>query len=201
MDNQKRTVLVDFVTTIAQLMSRHGNRVGALIYADHATRAIPARGGRTHVLRLIHELLKQPRLNKAHATDLSVLLKAGLHTLKRRSLVFVLSDFISEPGWEGALSLLAQKHEIYAIRLWDPREAELPDIGIVMIEDAETGEQLMVDTHDPSFRKRFREVTEEREAYLADSFRRAGIESLALSTEEDLVRAIVRFASLRRKRK
>ena len=199
-DNEKRTMLIDFVTTIAQLMSRHGNRVGALLYAGGTTRAIPAHGGRTHVLRLINELLKAPRLSKSPATDLGVLLKAGLHSLKRRALVFVISDFISEPGWEGALSMLSQRHETYAVRLWDPREVELPDIGLVMIEDAETGEQLYVDTHDPHFRKRFREVAQEREAQLGASFRRAGVETMSLSTEEDLVRAIVRFASLRRKR-
>jgi uncharacterized protein (DUF58 family) len=115
-------------------------------------------------------------------------------------LVFVVSDFISEPGWENVLKLLSQRHETLVVRLYDPREKELPDIGPVMIEDAETGEQLYVDTHDRAFRQRFREAAEQREAMLNEAFRRAGVEALTLSTEEDLVRAIVRFATLRRRR-
>lgn len=199
-DNHKRTVLIDFVATMAHLLTRHGNRVGALLYGDRVGRTIPARGGRIHVLRLVNDLLKQPLLSKSPATNLGELLKAGLNTVKRRSLVFVISDFISEPGWEVSLNLLAQRHEVLAIRLWDPREKELPDIGLVMIEDAETGEQLYVDTHDRNFRQRFREVAEEREAELTAAFKRAGVDALSLSTEEDLVRAIVRFATLRRRR-
>lgn len=199
-ENHKRTVLVDFVTTVAHILTRHGNRVGALLYGDRVERTIPAKGGRVQVLRLINDMLKVPQRPHTAATDLSVLLKAALTTIKRRSLVFIVSDFISEPGWESSLNLLSQRHETLAIRLWDPREMELPDIGPVLIEDAETGEQLYVDTHDRTFRQRFRELAEEREGRLKDAFRRAGVDALSLSTEEDLVRAIVRFAALRRKR-
>lgn len=199
-DNQKRTVLIDFVTTIAHLLTRHGNRVGAMFYnGSRVERTIPARGGRIQVLRLINDLLKQPKLSNSPPTDLSVLLRTGLNSLHRRSLVFVISDFISEPGWEPLLNLLSQRHEVLAIRLWDPRESELPDIGPIMIEDAETGEQLYVDTHDRGFRQRFREAAAAREAALSEAFKRAGVEALSLSTEEDLVAAIVRFASLRRR--
>ena len=83
------------------------------------------------------------------------LFKGGLNAIKKRSLVFVISDFISAPGWEKPLNLLSQHHEVIAIRLWDPREMELPDIGPIVMEDAETGEQLYVDTHDKKFRQRF----------------------------------------------
>ncbi|MCC6458124.1 MAG: DUF58 domain-containing protein [Caldilineaceae bacterium] len=199
-ENQKRTVLIDFVSTLARLLTRHGNRVGALLYGGRVERTIPARGGRIHVLRLINDLLKQPRLARTPSTDLAPLLKAGLHTIKKRSLVFIISDFISEPGWEKSLNLLSQRHEVLAIRLFDPREMELPDIGLVMVEDAETGEQLYVDTHDRTFRRRFQEAAQAREAALSEAFKRAGVAALSLSTEDDLVRAIVRFATLRRKR-
>ena len=200
MENHKRTVLIDFVTTVAHILTRHGNRIGALLYGDRVERTIPAKGGQVQVLRLINEMLKHPQRPQSVATDLSVLLKSALNTIKRRSLVFIVSDFISEPGWESSLNLLSQRHETLAIRLWDPRERELPDIGPILIEDAETGEQLYVDTHDRAFRQRFREMAEEREGRLKDAFRRAGVDALSLSTEEDLVRAIVRFAALRRKR-
>jgi len=199
--SHKRTVLIDLVTTLARLLTRHGNRVGALLYGSKVERTIPARGGRMHVLRLVNDLLKQPRLPKAPFTDLTPLITTGLHTIKRRSLIFIVSDFISAPGWERPLTLLSQRHDVLAVRLWDPREVELPDIGPIIMEDAETGEQLYVDTHDKKFRQRFHEAAQRREAALQETFKRSAVDMLALSTEEDLVRAIARFAALRRQRR
>ncbi|MEO8607203.1 MAG: DUF58 domain-containing protein [Chloroflexota bacterium] len=197
----KRTVLIDFVTTFARLLTRHGNRVGAILYGNQIDRTIPAGGGRTHVLHIVNQLLKQPLLPKSPFTDLTPLLVGGLNSIKQRSLVFVVSDFICEPGWERPLSLLNHKHETVAVRLWDPHETELPDMGLVIMEDAETGEQLYVDTHDLNFRKRFAAAAHQREVDLAQTFKRAGVDTLALSTEEDLVRAIVRLAAIRQKRR
>jgi uncharacterized protein (DUF58 family) len=198
---QKRAVLIDLVATLARLLTRHGNRVGAIMYGGRVERTIPARGGRIQVLRLTNDLLKQPPLARAPFTDLTPLLAAGLHSIKRRSLIFIISDFISAPGWERTLSLLNQRHEVLAIRLWDPREIELPDVGPIIMEDAETGEQMYVDTHDKKFRQRFQAAAQEREASLNESFKRSGVVALPLSTEEDLVRAIVRFAALRKQRR
>lgn len=199
----KRTALIDFVTTIARLLTRHGNRIGALLSSGggQVERTLPARGGRLQVLRLAHELLKQPLLTRAPFTNLTPLLEAGLKTIRRRALVFLVSDFFSAPGWEQPLSLLNRKHEVLAIRLWDPREAELPDIGPIIMEDAETGEQLYVDTGDKNFRRRFREAAQQREAELRAAFKRCGVEALALSTEEDLVRALLRFAAQRERQR
>ncbi|MEP7289507.1 MAG: DUF58 domain-containing protein [Chloroflexota bacterium] len=197
MQTMKRNVLIDLVTTFARLLTRHGNRVGAIFYGSQTPRTIPARGGRVQVLRLVNDLLKQPRLPSAPFTNLTPLLDSALHTIKQRSLVFIISDFISAPGWERSLKLLNQRHEVLAVRLWDPREVELPDIGMIVMEDAETGEQLYVDTHDKKFRQRFEAAARQREAVLQQTFKHAGMDMLSLSTEEDLVRAIVRFASLR----
>jgi uncharacterized protein (DUF58 family) len=201
LDTQKRTVLVDFVATLSRLLTRHGNRVGAMMFGSGIQHTVPARGGRMHVLRLINDLLKQPRLSRVPMTDLSALIKGGLHTIKKRSLVFIVSDFISVPGWERTLSLLSQRHEVIAIRLWDPREMDLPDVGHVVLEDMETGEQLYVDTHDKKFRQRFMETAQNREAALAESFKHAGVDVLQLSTEADLIHAIASFVMLRRQRR
>jgi uncharacterized protein (DUF58 family) len=200
-DRLKRSVLVDFVTTLARLLTRHGNRVGAVFYGRRVERTIPARGGRIQVLRLINDLLGQPRLPSAPFTDLTPLLEAGHHAIKGRSLIFVISDFISAPGWERPMNLLTQRHEVLAVRLFDRREVELPDVGPLIMEDAETGEQLYVDTHDRRFRQRFREAAERRETTLRDAFRRSGVESVSMSTDEDLVAAIVRMAKLRQRRR
>ncbi|MBI5840814.1 MAG: DUF58 domain-containing protein [Chloroflexi bacterium] len=198
-ENQKRSMLVDFVTTFARLLTRHGNRVGAMFYGNRIERTIPARGGKLQVLRLVNDLLKQPRLSNVPLTNLTPLLQGALNAIKKRSLVFVISDFISLPGWERSLTLLNQRHEVIAIRLWDPREMDLPDVGPLILEDAETGEQLYVDTHDKKFRQNFREAAQRREADLNNSFKHAGVDVLPLSTDDDLVRAIVRFATLRQR--
>jgi uncharacterized protein (DUF58 family) len=200
-EREKRTVLIDFVTTLARLLTRHGNRVGAIFYGHQVERTVPPRSGRIQVLRLVNDLLRQPRLPAAPFTDLAPLLEAGEQTIKRRSLVFVISDFISAPGWERPLNHLTQRHEVIAVRLFDRREVDLPDVGALLVEDAETGEQLYIDTHDRGFRKRFREASDKREATLLEAFRRSGVDAVSLSTDEDLVHAIVRMATLRRQRR
>lgn len=197
----KRAVLIDFVATLARLLTRNGNRVGAMFYDNRVEHILPARSGRVHVLRLVNDLLKQPLSRDSSFTDLTPLLEAGLHSIKRRSQVFIISDFISVPGWERPLNLLNRRHEVLAIRLWDRRESELPDVGPILMEDSETGAQLYVDTGDTRFRARFREAARQREASMSAAFKRAGVEALSLSTEEDIVHALVRFAALRRQRR
>ena len=199
MQNQegKRAILVDFVAVLSRLLTRHGNRVGAMMFGNGLQKSVPARGGKMHVLRLIHEMQKQPHLSQAPFTDLRLFLKGALNSIKKRSLIFVISDFISAPGWESALSLLNQNHEVIAVRLYDPAEIDLPDVGVMVMEDAETGGQLYVDTHDKKFRKRFQEAMQLRETDLKNAFKRAGVDVLPLSTQDDIVRSIVRFAKRR----
>ena len=132
-------------------------------------------------------------------TDLAALMHRGFNSIKRRSLVFLVSDFICQPGWERTMDQLNRRHELLAVRLWDPREVELPDVGVVLVEDSETGAQLTVDTSDSGFRRRFHEAALRRESELKQAFNSAGVGELPLSTEEDLVTAILRFASLRRR--
>ncbi|HLA97180.1 MAG TPA: DUF58 domain-containing protein [Anaerolineales bacterium] len=201
LERPKDMVMIDFVTTLARLLTRNGNRVSAVLYNNRIEGTIPPRGGRNQVLRLTRELLRERKAPVKTTTDLNVLLTAGLNTLKRRSLVFVISDFISQPGWQPSLSLLNQRHELIAVRLWDPREVELPDAGLIVVEDSETGEQLFVDTGDPEFRRRFLESAERRERTLRENCNRAGVDLYSLSTQEDLVGAIVRMAALRKKRR
>ena len=194
---EKRTMLIDFVAVISRLLTRHGNRVGAMMFGSKIQHTVPARGGRLQVLRLVNDMLRQPRLSNIPTTKLKSFLDGALNSIKRRSLVFVISDFISEPGWEKPLSLLAQRHEVLAIRLHDPRETDLPDIGMVVLEDSETGEQLFVDTHDKKFRKRFADAAQKREQDLKTAFKRSGVDVLSLSTDDDLVHEIVRLAKRR----
>jgi uncharacterized protein (DUF58 family) len=197
---KKQSMSSDFVTVLARLLTRHGNRVGTLFYGDTVDTVIPARAGRRHVLHILHKLLGRPAVPQSAATDLRAFLKTAIQVMRRRSLVFLVSDFISTPGWAEPLALLAQRHEIIAVRLYDPLEMELPDLGLFVIQDAETGEQLFVDTHDRGFRKRFKVEAERREQELRTAFVQAGVDTLELSTDDDLVDAILRFADLRKRR-
>jgi len=197
---KKRSVSTEFVTVLARLLTRHGNRVGALFYGDSLDTVIPARAGRRHVLHLLHRILSRPQRFRSAATNLRDFLRAAFRVIPRRSLVFVVSDFISAPGWTEPLAHLAQRHEILAVRLYDPLEMDLPDLGLLTIQDAETGEQLLIDTHDRAFRKRFASATERRERALRAAFRDAGVDALELSTDDDLVDTILRFADLRKRR-
>ena len=193
-EQRKRQVSAEFVAVLARILTRHGNRVGAMLYGSGVDAVIPARGGRQHVLQLLHTLQTRPEQpdNKNSGPTANL--------VRRRSTIFVLSDFISEAGWEKPLGMLAQRHEVVAVRLLDPLELDLPDLGLIPIRDAETGEQLLVDTHDAGFRKRFARIAAQREAQLRESLTRAGVDALELSTEDDLVSALLRFTDMRKRR-
>ena len=197
---KKQSVSAEFVGLLARILTRHGNRVGALMYGSGVDTVIPARNGRRHVLHILHRMIERHENSRNNTTDLRELLDAAAHVMRRRSLVFVVSDFFSVPGWAGLLGQLAQRHEVVAVRLHDPIEAELPDLGLLMFKDAETGEQLFVDTHDRGFRSRFAAAAERREASLRAAFRDAGIDAMELATDADLVDEIRRFVELRKRR-
>jgi len=210
----KRDILTGFVAALSRLLTRHGNRVGAMLYggaSGHAERAVdavlPPRSSRAHVLHLLHRLLAPAapvsapsRTERGAATELHRLLQAGLAGLRRRSTVFIVSDFITAPGWEKPLAQLAQRHDVVAVRLLDPLELELPDVGLLLLRDAESGEQLQVDTHDAGFRHRFAHLAAERERALRASLASAGADTLELSTDDDLLDALLRFMDLRQRR-
>ncbi len=201
----KRDLATGFVGVLARLLQRHGNRVGALLHDGHAGpgRVLPAGAGRRHVLQLLHLLTSAPAPRPAAPpgiTELQRLLQQAQGLLRRRSAVFVLSDFLSTPGWDKPLARLAQRHDVVAVRLLDPLELELPDMGLLLLRDPETGEQLQVDTHARGFRHRFARLAAQREADLRQSLARAGVDTLELSTDEDLLGAMLRFMELRGRR-
>ena len=189
----KDSVLTELAVCLARLFSNGGNRVGAILYDNRVQRMIPTGTGRTHVLRLAHELTKPSATVRPDGsiTNLAAMLRLAATTVRRRSLVFVISDFIGEVDWEPELTRLAHRHEVVVIRVVHPMELDLPDLGLVLIEDAETGEQLLADTSDPLFQQRLRAEVEAREDALSSSMKRAGVTSHLISTDQDLVVALV----------
>jgi uncharacterized protein (DUF58 family) len=199
-DVTKRAVLTDFVTVLARLLTRHGNRVGAVLYNGSVEATLPPRSSRTHVLHLLRRLLSPSPAVLGETTRLGALLEIGLSIVARRSVVFVVSDFVSPPGWVRPLRQLAARHDVLAVRLFDPLEQALPDVGLLVMQDAETGEQLIVDTHDSGFRERFAAAAEQRDADTRAMLHQAGVDTLEIATDDDLVDAIMRFSDLRKRR-
>ena len=197
----KRAISAEFVSVLARILTRHGNRVGAILYGASVDTVIPPGLGRRHVLHLLNRIMQRPRPDKSPATDLHAFLREAFQIIKRRSVVFVVSDFISAPGWQEPLGHFAERHDVLAVRVLDPLERELPDLGMFMLQDAESGEQIFVDTHDRRFRKRFVEAAERRETALTSGFREAGVDAIELSTADNLVDTVMRFAELRKRRR
>ena len=217
----KRAVSEGFVAALARLLTRHGNRVGAVLYRPGALRAetvLPPGAGRRQVLQLLAQMRAPPvavppvraqplrrgtagsRVAGPPTTRLADLLARAETMVRRRSLIFVLSDFISEPGWSAPLGRLARRHEVLAVRLFDALEMALPDIGLLTVQDAETGEQLLVDTQDAGFRQRFAALAVRHEDDLRAQLAGAGVDVLELATADDLLTSLLRYLALRRQR-
>jgi uncharacterized protein (DUF58 family) len=223
-DRQKDLVLAELATTLALVLTRRGNRVGMVVFDQDVEKILPARSGRNQALMIADILLdrrnaraeatdaaattrarrrrsRTPNGPERHVTDLGAMLHRSAAMIRRRALVVVVSDFISEPGWEQALSRLARRHEVVAIQISDPREDELPDVGSIYVEDTETGEQIFVDTSDPGFRSRLKAAADGRQATLEEATRSAGVDLHQVRTDEDLVRSLLRISALRRRKR
>ena len=195
----KRAVLTEFTALMCRFLARRGNRAGALLFSGGVDAQVPARGGRSQTHAIL-DALNRYRANRPAPTDLARALTDAARMVRRRALIFVVSDFISPEGWERPLGRLAARHDVVAVRLTDPLEVRMPNLGLITFQDSETGEQLFVDTHDPGFRRRFAEAAAAREETLRDVFAQAGVDALELSTEDDVADAVLRFADMRKHR-
>lgn len=221
----KHDVLGELAVVLALLFSRGGNRVGALLYDNGAVRTVPPGSGRRHVLHIAAALeragaagrangngngRRQRRLGRSGdgrphqhrgTTDLAAMLDAVAKLARRRSLIIVISDFIGSGDWERSLLRLGPRHEVVALRVVDAADDELPEVGLVVVEDAETGEQLILDSGDQVLRARFTEAVAERDALLAAGMRRAGVPVHRIDTTADLATALVEVVSSTRRRR
>jgi uncharacterized protein (DUF58 family) len=192
----KHAVLMEFTLLMCRLMLGRGNRAGAMIFSGQVDRTIPANGGRRQLLHILNEVGNYRPGRQV--TDLKAVLGHAARVIRRRSLVFVVSDFISGPGWDDALRLLAVKHDVVAVRLTNPLDTRMPDLGFMTFQDAESGEQLFVDTSSRGFQERFADAADAREAGLRTAFEKSGVDVVELATEDDVLDSLVRFAALRK---
>ena len=207
----KRDRMVEFVAILGLVLGRHGNRLGALPFAERPLRFLPPAAGRLHLLRLIdtvrgdwpafpaQKMPAQPI--PPGATDLAGALARAGTVIRRRALVLVVSDFLVPSGWQGSLRRLAQRHDVVAVQLTDPRERELPDVGLLTLEDPETGKQLIVNTSDRRLRERFRKAASSQAEQIKADLEASAVDQLVLSTSEELLPAMVRFMQTRRLRR
>jgi uncharacterized protein (DUF58 family) len=189
----KDSVATELALSLARLVAQGGNRVGAILYDNVAQRVVPPRSGRDQILRIAYEMMRPPVTDgPGRTTDLAAMLRlAASTTRQQRSLIFVMSDFIGDPGWDRPLAQLTHRHEVVVIRVVDPAELELPDLGLILVEDAETGEQVLVDTSDPLLRRRLADQVGARENELAAGMRRAGVDAHRITTDQDMLDALL----------
>jgi uncharacterized protein (DUF58 family) len=187
----KHEVLSELSMILARLFGRSGNRIGALLYDTGSVRIVPPGTGRNQALRIGREISRTPERPSGCTTDLAAMLEAAASLAKRRSLIVVISDLIGTGDWERPLLRLAHRHEVVALRVVDAADDAIHDVGLVVVEDAETGEQLLVDSGDPWFRSRFRDGVDAREAELLAGMRRAGVPQHRVDTDADLVDTLV----------
>lgn len=192
----KHAVLMEWAVLICRLMLGRGNRAGAMIFSHGVDQIIPAKGGRRQLLDILHAI--QTHHPRPGTTDLGKVLMHAPYVIGRKSLIFIVSDFISPSNWDSALRHLSARHDVVGVWLTDPLEARLPDLGLVTFQDAESGEQLFVDTHDQNFRTRFALAAQAHQNRLRSTFETAGVDVVELSTEDDVLDAMIGFAAMRK---
>jgi uncharacterized protein (DUF58 family) len=199
-DCEKRDLAVAAVAAVGFLTSRTGNRIGAITLEGQQLATIPARTGRQHLLALLRRVIASAQDDHAGAADLGHGLQRLSATMRRRGLAVVISDFLDDGRWERPLRALAARHETLAIEVVDPRELELPDVGVVELEDPETGARLEIQTSSGKIRDRFAAAAAEQRASIRDRIRSAGADHLVLRTDRDWLLELVRFVAWRRER-
>jgi uncharacterized protein (DUF58 family) len=191
----KRDYAAELAAVLAFAAVANHDRVGAVAFTDRIEAYVPPGRGRDHALRIVRDLLAlQPQ---GRATDLAGALRFARQVLKRRGIVALISDF-QAANYEKPLGILRRRHDVVALHLWDPREADVPPAGLVALADPETGARFVVDTSEPAVRRRLRMATLTQ---AAEVFRRTGTDALALSTAESYERPLQAFFKAREKRR
>lgn len=193
----KRETAAEAAAILAFSAVRNADKIGAALFTDRTELLVPPRKGRSHALRLLRDMLYHR--SEGMGTNLAGVIESLTRLLSRRSVVFVISDFESGE-FAHELGIMARKHDVIAVRVTDPRELELPDMGWTLLEDSETGEQISVNTSSATVRKRFREAVAERRASVERVFLRHAVDLVELSTARDVLPPLRAFFSNRGRR-
>ncbi len=202
--SEKRELVLAAITAVVHLTARMGNRVGAVVTSGELTFRIPALGGTAHARYLVRKIAETPRSGSGTRGDLAGALEQLRRPPRRRGLVVVVSDFLTDdesgpPAWERPLRGLSGRHQLLAVEIVDPRELELPAAGLMTFVDPETGRQLEVQTSRPELRQRYATAAAAQRAQIATALRHAGAAHLQLRTDRDWLTDVVRFVLARRR--
>jgi len=192
----KKDIGIELCASLAMSAMRNNDKVGLMLTTDTVEKYLPPAKGKKHVFRAIRDTIFHQPLHSN--TDLSVPLARLSRILKKRRVIFIISDFQDNlDNLKKPLQILKNRHDIIAVRIWDVREQELPDIGLIELEDEETGEQILVNCGDAEFRKRYRELAELKNRKLSDMMKRLEIDLIEISTEEDWIQHFMKFFNMR----
>lgn len=199
-ETRKRDVAVQFTSLLARLLSRHGNRVAAILFGFGSTEVVPPAGGKTQILHIIRRMMNHVQPGTTAGTDLDGALLTAARTIRRRSLIFLVSDFVSATSWAKTLGRIAVRHEVVACRVVDPLERTLPDVGIVTVQDAETGEQVLVDTTQARVRNAYDLAAAAEDEAVQNGLAQSGVDCIEIGTQDDPVDVLLRFSQVRKSR-
>ena len=189
-DRFKGEMAAEISAVLSFLAIRNNDRVGALFFTDRIEKFVPPRKGKRHVLRLIREILAfRP---EGRGTDIGLALEYACRILKRRAIVMVISDFRAG-GYEPALRVAGRQHDVVAVTLVDPRERALPEVGLIELEDAETGATLLIDSSDRRVQARFAQEAAAREEARSRALRQAKVDEIVVTPEVGTVEPLMRF--------
>ena len=194
----KNEVAAEIAALLAYSAIRNNDRVGLIIFTDQIEKFVPPKKGRSHVLRVIREILyfSSPEHN---TTDIGAALEYLRKVCVRRSVVFLISDFLCE-DYEKPMQLISRKHDLIPVTITDPREKELPDVGFLELMDAETGEVILIDTHDPKVRKTYKHLGFQQREKRTKQFRQMKSDTINIETDKSCVDSLVKFFKAREKK-
>lgn len=185
----KRRMLTEIAATLAFSAIQNNDKIGVIFFSDHIEKFIPPKKGRKHILYIIRELLEfKPESNR---TDVGQAVEYLTSVIKRRCTAFLLSDFIDEKDFRQALTIANRKHDVVAVQVYDRRVAELPDVGLMQVRDAETGEEMLIDTSSKKVRNQHAAWWRGQQNRLRDTFTRSGVDNVSVRTDQDYVAALM----------
>lgn len=185
----KRRMLTEIAATLAFSAIQNNDKIGVIFFSDHIEKFIPPKKGRKHILYIIRELLEfKPESTR---TDVGQAVEYLTSVIKRRCTAFLLSDFIDEKDFRQALTIANRKHDVVAVQVYDRRVAELPDVGLMQVRDAETGEEMLIDTSSKKVRNLHAAWWRGQQNRLRDTFTRSGVDNVSVRTDQDYVAALM----------
>lgn len=191
----KRDIVTEIAATLAFSAIQNNDKIGVIFFSDQIEKFIPPKKGRKHILYIIRELINFQA--ESRKTDLSVALQFLTNVIKKKCTTFMISDFIDESDYDNALTIANRKHDIVALQLFDTLETGLPDVGLMKVQDFETGKEQWIDTSSKKVRNQFGQWWKDRQKAIRESFNRSGVDNVAVSTDQDYVKALLALFKMR----